>query len=264
MLRTDSGTRDTWARGHRGALITAAAAVLSLGGALAACGGGDGRDAYLAPGGAAPDVSAAPARPTAGVALVPLDGPSGSATTPAAGGSSGPPAPPGATPAPGSGTAGTAAGSGREATGAASPADGSGGKPAPGGGSSAAGGSTPGGGTPPAGTAPGSAPPTGATPAALTWDPPVRADGEQRWCEDVTLVLRNSGGSAVRSGTVTFGTHVIGALGVDWATVGSTEDLPTPIGAGARVERTWTVCVDAWRVPWGMHVETRDVTVRWK
>ncbi|MER7969640.1 hypothetical protein ABTX35_11725, partial [Streptomyces sp. NPDC096080] len=111
---------------------------------------------------------------------------------------------------------------------------------------------------------PGSAPPTGATPAALTWDPPVRADGEQRWCEDVTLVLRNSGGSAVRSGTVTFGTHVIGALGVDWATVGSTEDLPTPIGAGARVERTWTVCVDAWRVPWGMHVETRDVAVRWK
>jgi hypothetical protein len=24
------------------------------------------------------------------------------------------------------------------------------------------------------------------------------------------------------------------------------------------------VCVDAWRVPLGMHIETRDVTVRWK
>jgi hypothetical protein len=24
------------------------------------------------------------------------------------------------------------------------------------------------------------------------------------------------------------------------------------------------VCVDAWRVPLGMHVETREVDVRWK
>jgi hypothetical protein len=24
------------------------------------------------------------------------------------------------------------------------------------------------------------------------------------------------------------------------------------------------VCVDAWRVPIGMHVETRDVSVEWK
>jgi hypothetical protein len=40
--------------------------------------------------------------------------------------------------------------------------------------------------------------------------------------------------------------------------------LPAPIGAGAREKQTWTVCVDAWRVPLGMHIETRDVTVRWK
>ena len=37
-----------------------------------------------------------------------------------------------------------------------------------------------------------------------------------------------------------------------------------PIAAGARTERTWTVCVDAWRVPLGMHIETRDVSVRWE
>lgn len=80
----------------------------------------------------------------------------------------------------------------------------------------------------------------------------------------MTVSFRNTGGTAVRSGTVTFGTHVVGALGIDWATVESTEDLPAPIAAGAVEERTWTVCVDAWRVPLGMHVETRDVSVRWR
>ena len=68
----------------------------------------------------------------------------------------------------------------------------------------------------------------------------------------------------MRSGKVTFGTHVIGALGIDWGTVESTAGLPVPIGAGARKGKTWTVCVDAWRVPLGMHIETRDVTVQWK
>lgn len=92
----------------------------------------------------------------------------------------------------------------------------------------------------------------------------VRAGTDQRWCEDVTLTLHNSGGTAVRSGTVTFETHVIDALGIDWATRESTAPLPTPIAAGAREKRTWTVCVDAWRVPLGMHIETRDVSVRWE
>jgi hypothetical protein len=80
----------------------------------------------------------------------------------------------------------------------------------------------------------------------------------------VTVAFHNSGGTAVRSGTVTFGTHIIGLLGLDWGTVDSTEDLPVPIAAGAREDHTWTVCVDAWRVPLGMHIETRDVSVRWK
>ncbi|GHH06151.1 hypothetical protein [Streptomyces lanatus] len=93
---------------------------------------------------------------------------------------------------------------------------------------------------------------------------PEREPTDQRWCEKVTLDFRNSGGTAVRSGTVTFDTHIIGALGVDWATIESKEKLPAPIGAGAHKEKTWTVCVDAWRVPLGMHIETRDVTVRWE
>ncbi|WP_261989632.1 hypothetical protein [Streptomyces sp. uw30] len=93
---------------------------------------------------------------------------------------------------------------------------------------------------------------------------PVREPTDKRWCEKVTLGLRNSGGTAVRSGTVTFGTHIIGALGIDWATIESSEELPAPIGAGVRKEKTWTVCVDAWRVPLGMHIETRDVSVRWE
>ncbi|MFK4069581.1 hypothetical protein [Streptomyces sp. NPDC029674] len=80
----------------------------------------------------------------------------------------------------------------------------------------------------------------------------------------MTVTFRNSGHSPVRSGTVTFGTHVIGALGVDWATIESTVGLPAPIGAGQKKVKTWPVCVDAWRVPLGMHVETRDVSVKWE
>ncbi|WP_437070477.1 hypothetical protein [Streptomyces sp. enrichment culture] len=92
---------------------------------------------------------------------------------------------------------------------------------------------------------------------------PVREAVAERWCEKVTLALHNVGGTAVRSGTVTFGTHVIGALGIDWGTVESAVELPVPIGPGVRVERAWKVCVEAWRVPLGMHVETRDVSVAW-
>ncbi|MFF4550676.1 hypothetical protein [Streptomyces sp. NPDC001435] len=80
----------------------------------------------------------------------------------------------------------------------------------------------------------------------------------------MTVTFHNSGGTAVRSGEVTFGTHIIGALGIDWATIESTEDLPAPIEAVAQKKHTWTVCVDAWRVPLGMHIETRDVAVDWK
>ena len=93
---------------------------------------------------------------------------------------------------------------------------------------------------------------------------PVRVGTEQRWCEYVTLVFHNFGGQAIGSGTVAFGTHVVDGLGTDWATRESTVPLPTPIRAGARKEKTWTVCVDAWRVPLGMHIETRDVSVRWR
>ncbi|MFI6467327.1 hypothetical protein [Streptomyces sp. NPDC050538] len=102
-----------------------------------------------------------------------------------------------------------------------------------------------------------------ATPAALTWGDPARKATDHRWCEDVTLSFRNSGGTAVVSGKVTFGTHIIGALGIDWATIESTEQLPVPIAANGRKNKTWTVCVDAWRVPLGMHIETRDVSVEW-
>ncbi|MFE6159068.1 hypothetical protein ACFQ7F_09155 [Streptomyces sp. NPDC056486] len=101
-------------------------------------------------------------------------------------------------------------------------------------------------------------------PAKLSVGDPQRKPAADRWCEKVTVSFRNTGGSPVRSGTVTFGTHVIGALGVDWATIKSTVKLPAPIGAGERVKKTWPVCVEAWRVPLGMHVETQDVSVKWK
>ncbi|MFF7970387.1 hypothetical protein [Streptomyces sp. NPDC007905] len=100
-------------------------------------------------------------------------------------------------------------------------------------------------------------------PADLGWGDPEREDTDQRRCEKVTVPFHNSGGEPVRSGTVTFGTHIIGALGIDWGTVESTVGLPVPIGPGVRTDHTWTVCVDAWRVPLGMHIETREVSVQW-
>jgi hypothetical protein len=105
----------------------------------------------------------------------------------------------------------------------------------------------------------------------------VREATDRRWCEDVTLAFHNTGGSAMRcSGTVAFGTHVIGALGVDWATIESTAKLLAPIEGGARKEHTWTVCVDAMGVPRSSEAESggmcrsastsrrRDVSVQWK
>jgi len=216
-------------------VIGASAAVVCLGAALAACGGGGRGEGYVATGavGGVPQASGTAAAPTGGVTLVPLDGGPEKGDSPAAGASSGAvpeaaaPAP--ADPVPSSG----GAKSGRTAPASASPT-----------------------------ATPGPTAPTG--PAALSWSTPVRKATDKRWCEDVTLAFTNSGGAAVRSGKVTFGTHIIGALGIDWGTVESTAGLPAPIGAGARKEKTWTVCVDAWRVPLGMHIETRDVAVQWR
>ncbi|WP_059249931.1 MULTISPECIES: hypothetical protein [Streptomyces] len=235
---------------RRGVLAAASAAVVCLGGVLAACAG-------AGPGGGYTAVGAGPAGPTAvtpsgPVLLVPLDGdkerggpgdaPRGSGParrtgTPPPSGEprSTPPAP---APA-GKGTPGTArpggGPDGRTTPPAASPA------PAP----------VPSRTTPPA------------TPADLSWGGPVTEDADRRWCQKVTVTFHNSGGTAVRSGSVTFGTHIIGALGVDWGTVESTVELPVPGAPGAQWSPTWTVCVDAWRVPLGMHIETRDVSVEW-
>lgn len=273
----------TRARGRRGALWGASAAAVVLAAGLFAACGGDGRPSGWVAVGAAGDTAppGVPGDPTGGVRLVPLDGTSG---------------PPGAGTGPGAATDRPAAG-GPGANGAGAGAGGSGaGSPyrpapgAPGGPGAAAGGSGTIGGTgstgtggpsagspgspdepgPPGSSGPASPRPTSpsgtpsAGPAALVVSDPVRTGTDQRWCEDVTLVFRNSGGTAVRSGTVAFGTHVVDALGIDWATRRSTVTLPVPITAGGREARTWTVCVDAWRVPLGMHIETRDVSVDWE
>ncbi|MET9854032.1 hypothetical protein ABZY57_13915 [Streptomyces sp. NPDC006450] len=155
--------------------------------------------------------------------------------------------------------------------------------------------STPGGGTPstpggtgnPPGTAPGTRPPTApggtpgtpsspppkprpsgpaqppATPAKLSIGAPTRTATAERWCEQVTVSFTNTGGTAARSGTVSFATHIIGALGVDWATINSTQPLPAPIAGGTTKTQTYRICVEAWRVPLGMRVETQKVTATW-
>ncbi|MEU8697919.1 hypothetical protein AB0C61_09560 [Streptomyces sp. NPDC048680] len=272
--------------GRRGTVIAASAAVLCLGATLAGCGNGTGGDGYTAVGAARSAPAKAPSgavAPSGKVTLVPLDGDergggggrgdaggdgrrggaspapgssaasrgadgaggAGGAGDGGAGGSGGAAGRPG-TPGRAANGSGTTGGSG---TGGASPTGGSGGS-----GSGSSGPATP--------SAPGSTAPAGA--AVLKVGAPERAAADKRWCEKVTVEFRNTGGSPARSGTVTFATHIIGGLGIDWATRESTAPLPAPIGAGAARKKTYTVCVDAWRVPLGMHVETRDVTAVWK
>ncbi|MEU9701393.1 hypothetical protein [Streptomyces sp. NPDC047981] len=238
---------------------------LCLGGALTACGSGSDDEGYAAVGaGSSPK---GPIAPSGSVTLIPLDGtpsPSTSGTTSST--TSPSPRAPGTTPAPG----GTAPGN--TATGSATGSDTGSGTT-----TSAAPGTTsppgrptrppntatappPGTTTPPPPTTP--APP--ATPATLTLSAPVLTDADKRWCEKVTMTFRNTGGTAATSGTVTFATHIIGALGVDWATIESAQPLPAPIAPGTARTHTYTVCVDSWRVPLGMRVDTQKVTATWK
>ncbi|MBC9728057.1 hypothetical protein [Streptomyces sp. TRM68367] len=248
--------RGTWTRGRRGVVVGASVAVVCLGGVLAACGSGGGSDPYVAVGVAGgPPQASGTAEPTGGVTFAPLDeAENGNRSGDGSGSGSGS----GSNSVeserdPGAGGAESAPGAERRA------GDG-GGRGAPGGGGESprtdddeTNSPRPG----PSRTAPQEL-------AALRVGEPERKAADKRWCEKVTLVFRNTGGTAVGSGTVTFETHVIGALGIDWATVESTERLPAPIAPGARKKQTWTVCVEEWRVPLGMHVETRDVSVEWR
>ncbi|KOV75406.1 hypothetical protein ADL02_34605 [Streptomyces sp. NRRL WC-3723] len=260
MLRTT-----TWTRGRRGAVTAASAAVVCLGGVVAACAGGG-------PGGGYTAVGAGPGGPTAvapsgSVVLVPLDadrGRGGRDGAPRRAGSAAHargPTPSGdphsATPVP------APTPTGERSPGTSRPRGGPDGRTTP----------------PAASPSPAPAPSrttTPATPADLSWGDPATEDTDERWCQKVTVAFHNSGGTAVRSGSVTFGTHVTGALGTDWGTVESTVELPVPIAPGARRRPTWAVCVDAMgvppiersrergSVPIGMRIETRDVSVRWE
>ncbi len=246
-----------------------AAAVLCLGGALTACGGGDG-NGYAAVGAAGPGPEAAPTAgvpPQGEVVLTPLDGekpsvgpaPSdGPSAAPSAGGTAAGEAAPGTPQRPGAGGAGGVGGGSGGSSGGSGAGPGSSGTGAPAPGPSGGAPTTPG--TPPA--EPGPEPPPG--PAVLTLGEPVRTALDKRWCEKVTVEIRNTGGSPATSGTVTFATHIIGALGIDWATIRSDQPLPAPITVGSVRKHAYTVCVDAWRVPLGMRIETQDVTVTWK
>ncbi|MEU5700491.1 hypothetical protein [Streptomyces aurantiacus] len=266
-------------RGRRGALGGASAAAVCLGAALAACAGGGGGagDGYVAV--QRPSSSAAAAAPTGDVELVPLEGASAAKEAADTGSS----APDGTRSSEGEGENAGAGGdrgdgdgtgpsvsdsSGAQGSGRTNPsADQSGTADADGAGNTGGAGGSSGAGEPSGSV---SSPATPAGPAVLVVGDPERKPADERWCDKVTVEFHNTGGTAVRSGTVTFGTHVIGALGIDWATVESAVRLPVPIAPGSREKKTWTVCVDTagvppWTtVPLGMHVETRDVSVRWK
>ncbi|MGP3924602.1 hypothetical protein [Streptomyces sp. 8N616] len=254
--------------GRRGAVIASSAAVLCLGALLAGCGSG-GDDGYVAVGAVGPSSegpSAKAAPPEGDVSLISLDGSLGSGGEP---GGSGRPEPAEGSDAPDGAGASAAAGEGDGSPGgSASGADGTA-EPGGGSGTSAGSGGSGGGGATdegPADPGPGSPDPEPGpqSPAALSVGPVERTPTDKRWCEKVTLELRNTGDKPVKSGTVTFATHIIGALGIDWATIESAQKLPVPIEGGEHTEETWPVCVDEWRVPLGMHIETQDVDVDWK
>ncbi|MFF4318633.1 hypothetical protein [Streptomyces sp. NPDC001568] len=257
--------------------------------ALTGC-GGPARDGYLAVGAAAPGPERGAGEnvaPRAGVEFQPLAAPppdapaasSASASVPVTGSPSddGPTTPgaPGSQPPASSGEGGgTATAPGGSAPAPGTPPDQ--GRPAtPGGTPPGRPGTTPGTppGTPGTPTPPAPKPGTGtpapppppppATAAKLSLSAPTRAAASERRCERVTVTFTNTGGTAARSGTVGFETHIIGALGVDWATIHTSQPLPGPIAAGAARTQTYTVCVEAWRVPLGMRVETRRVTASW-
>ncbi|WP_312866412.1 hypothetical protein [Streptomyces boluensis] len=248
-------------------MATASAAAVCLGTLLAACGSESPEDdGYVAVGAVGASPERTPGRtvaPTGDVELVPLDeddesgggregGEGGGSRSSSAGGGG---EESGSDADSGSGAGASGSGSG----GAGGSEQGSDGSAAPGGGNS---GSGTGSSDEPSAPADGSEAPSG--PAVLKVGEPVRKALEDRWCEKVTVKFRNSGAEPVRSGTVTFGTHVIGGLGIDWATVETERKLPVPIAPGEAVTESWDLCVDAWRVPLGMHIETQDVSVKWQ
>ncbi|MEV8534836.1 hypothetical protein [Streptomyces sp. NPDC051211] len=283
---------------RRGALtaLTALTGCLAAAAVLTGC-GGPARDGYVAVGaaGAGPErawgETVPPKGPVEFQALSPApSGPSGPSDTSGTSSTSADPANP--SPRPGSATPGTPPGTG---TGSEGPGAGGTGGTGGSGGSDTDTGTTapatpgdpgtpgtpgatappatpgrPGTPSPPATPAPPTTSPTKpgttapATPAKLLLGTPVRTATADRWCEKVTVRFTNTGTTAARSGTVTFATHIIGALGIDWATITSSQPLPAPIAGGTSQTRTYTVCVDAWRVPLGMHIETQQVTATWR
>ncbi|WP_052434432.1 hypothetical protein [Streptacidiphilus melanogenes] len=232
--------------------------------ALAGCGADRGSSVAL-------DDAPAPAATTpsqGGVVFVPLDphtstrassapGPADATGTKGGADTSGTPGAPASTPGtPGAGGGtggggGTGTGSGTGAGSGGTPSS----PPAQGGGHGGTGGSTGGGATGGTGT------PPPQTPASLAVTALQTADTAQRWCQKVTLTLANSGDRAATGGTVTFATHVIGALGVDWWTYRTSQPLAAPVAGHASADESWTICLDAWRVPLGMHLETRAATL---
>lgn len=101
-------------------------------------------------------------------------------------------------------------------------------------------------------------------PAKLSVGDHTRAAGDERWCEKVTVPLHNTGGAAVTSGSVTFTTKVLGALGTGRGTVETRQTLRVPIEPGERESQSYQVCVDSWRVVLGGSIETQDVRVDWQ
>lgn len=221
--------------------MAGSAAVALCLGLVAACGSGGEDGGYVNDGAAGPDKGAptAPVPPEDKVSLHPLQKRSPSAS----------PSPDGET-----NEGDEERGDGSESPSPGGQAGGNGGSDSPS--------SGPDGGSGGSSEAPAPSEPGGS--AKLSVGDHKRAAADERHCERVTFDVRNTGGSPVTSGTVSFATHVIGLLGTDLGAVETSQELRAPIAAGERGAQSYTVCLDSWRVPLGMSVETREVDVSWK
>ncbi|MEW1655896.1 hypothetical protein [Streptomyces sp. NPDC093707] len=250
-------------------VASASAIVLCLGVLLTGCGAAGSGYAAVGPAGPLDGTArTTPVAPPGRVELTPLDGGDHGPARP--GPSGGPPGPStgptGSAPAPGSATPpatpphGSPTSPGTTGAPGPTPDPGPGTNPSsPSGGSSS---------PQPGGSSPTPVPPSPTVPAGPDAPPglvvgkPVLADTDVRWCQQVTIDFLNTGDHPVTTGTVTLGSHVIDALGIDWATVDSPQSLPLPLIPGKPATGSWRVCVDAWRVPPGMHLDTKDVTFK--
>lgn len=96
----------------------------------------------------------------------------------------------------------------------------------------------------------------------LTAGIPRTTPGSRPGCADVTVAYDNEGRTPIRSGRIVITMDVVDPLGIAWAPYRASAPLPVPIAAGARPAVTYDLCLAAWRVTPGTHLEAAGVALQ--